>query len=55
MATRKFENIFRRPALVDTFEATARSWWDSGKAARSDSHSVYAWRRLAVDVFLAIG
>ncbi|WP_439114201.1 phage integrase central domain-containing protein [Hydrogenophaga sp.] len=30
-------------------------WWESWKSARSDSHTVYVWRRLEADVFPAIG
>lgn len=33
----------------------AKKWWESWKAARSDSHTVYVWRRLEADVFPAIG
>ena len=55
MAARKFEKIARRLAVEDTFAAVAKKWWESWKAARSDSHTVYVWRRLEADVFPAIG
>ena len=55
MATRKTEKIARRLAVEDTFAAVAKKWWESWKAARSDSHTVYVWRRLEADVFPAIG
>ena len=55
MATRKSEKIARRLAVEDTFAAVAKKWWESWKAARSDSHTVYVWRRLEADVFPAIG
>lgn len=55
MAARKFEKIARRLAVEDTFAAVANKWWESWKAARSDSHTVYVWRRLEADVFPAIG
>ena len=48
MAARKSDKIARRLAVEDTFAAV-------GKAARSDSHTVYVWRRLEADVFPAIG
>lgn len=55
MAARKFDKIARRLAVEDTFAAVAKKWWESWKAARSDSHTVYVWRRLEADVFPAIG
>ena len=55
MATRKSEKIARRLAVEDTFAAVAKKWWESWKASRSDSHTVYVWRRLEADVFPAIG
>ncbi|MGE0430188.1 tyrosine-type recombinase/integrase [Hydrogenophaga sp.] len=55
MATRKSDKIARRLAVEDTFAAVAKKWWESWKAARSDSHTVYVWRRLEADVFPAIG
>ncbi len=33
----------------------AKNWWDDWKTARSDSHTVYGWRRLEADVFPVIG
>jgi len=55
MAARKSDKIARRLAVEDTFAAVAKKWWESWKAARSDSHTVYVWRRLEADVFPAIG
>lgn len=55
MAARKSDKIARRLAVEDTFTAVAKKWWESWKAARSDSHTVYVWRRLEADVFPAIG
>lgn len=55
MAARKSEKIARRLAIEDTFAAVAQKWWESWKAARSESHTVYVWRRLEADVFPAIG
>jgi integrase len=55
MVLRKHEKIARRLAVEDTFAAIARKWWERWKAARSDSHTVYVWRRLEADVFPAIG
>lgn len=55
MAARKSDKIARRLAVEDTFTAVAKKWWESWKAARSDSHTVYVWRRLETDVFPAIG
>ncbi len=55
MAQRKAQKIARRLAVEDTFAATAKKWWESWKAARSDSHTLYVWRRLEADIFPAIG
>ncbi len=55
MAQRKAKKIARRLAVEDTFAATAKKWWESWKAARSDSHTLYVWRRLEADIFPAIG
>lgn len=55
MAQRKATKIARRLAVEDTFAAIAKKWWESWKAARSESHTVYVWRRLEADVFPAIG
>lgn len=55
MAQRKAKKIARRLAVEDTFAAIAKTWWESWKAARSDSHTLYVWRRLEADVFPAIG
>lgn len=46
MAQRKATKIARRLAVEDTFAAIAKKWWESWKAARSESHTVYVWRRL---------
>lgn len=54
MAQRKSEKIARRLAVEDTFASVAKKWWEGWKAARSDSHTVYVWRRLEADVFPAI-
>jgi integrase len=55
MAQRKAKKVARRLAVEDTFAATAKKWWESWKAARSDSHTLYVWRRLEADIFPAIG
>ncbi len=55
MVARKSDKIARRLAVEDTFAAVAKKWWESWRAARSDSHTVYVWRRLEADVFPAIG
>ncbi len=55
MAARKSNKIARRLAVEDTFAAVAKKWWESWKAARSDSHTVYVWRRLEADVIPAVG
>lgn len=55
MAQRKAKKIARRLAVEDTFAAIAKNWWESWKAARSDSHTLYVWRRLEADIFPAIG
>lgn len=55
MAQRKAQKIARRLAVEDTFAAIAKKWWESWKAARSDSHTLYVWRRLEADIFPAIG
>jgi len=41
--------------MEDSFEAVARKWWDSWKAARSGRHADYVKRRLESDVFPIIG
>lgn len=55
MAQRKATKIARRLAVEDTFAAIAKKWWGSWKAARSESHTLYVWRRLEADVFPVIG
>jgi integrase len=55
MARRTAEKIARRLAVEDSFSAVEKKWWESWKAARSESHTVYVWRRLEADVFPAIG
>lgn len=55
MVQRKAQKVARRLAVEDTFAAAAKLWWESWKAARSESHTVYVWRRLEADVFPAIG
>lgn len=55
MARRKAEKIARRLAIEDTFAAVAKKWWEGWKAARSESHTMYVWRRLEADIFPAIG
>ena len=55
MDARKSDKIARRLAVEDTFAAVAKKCWESWRAARSDSHTVYVWRRLEADVFPAIG
>jgi len=41
MTTRKTEKIARRLAVEDTFDAVAKKWWESWKAAHSDSHTFF--------------
>lgn len=55
MVHRKAQKTARRLAVEDTFAAAAKLWWESWKAARSESHTVYVWRRLEADVFPLIG
>ncbi len=55
MAQRKAHKIARRHAVENSFAAVAKLWYDGWKAARSDSHTVYVWRRLEADVFPALG
>jgi len=55
MTAQKTEKIARGLAVEDSFAAVAKKWWESWKAARSESHTVYVWRRLEADVFPAIG
>jgi len=55
MARRKAEKVARRLSAENSFAAIAKLWWEGWKAARSDSHTVYVWRRLEADVFPAIG
>ncbi len=45
----------KKMALENSFEAVARTWFDSWKAARSARHADYVMRRLEADVFPAIG
>lgn len=45
----------KKLAQENCFEAVARSWFDSWKAARSARHANYVIRRLEADVFPAIG
>jgi len=55
MAQRKAEKVAKRFAVEHSFAAVARLWWENWKAARSESHTQYVWRRLEADVFPAIG
>lgn len=55
MAQRKAQKVARKLSVENSFATVAQLWWDSWKAARSDSHTVYVWRRLEADVFPAIG
>lgn len=55
MAQRKAQKVSRRLSVENSFAAVAALWYASWKAARSDSHTVYVWRRLEADVFPAIG
>lgn len=55
MAQRKAQKVARRLTTENSFAAVAALWYESWKAARSDSHTVYVWRRLEADVFPAIG
>ncbi len=45
----------KKVAREHSFEAIARTWFDSWKAARSARHAEYVIRRLEADVFPAIG
>ncbi len=45
----------KKLAQEHSFEAVARRWFDSWKAARSARHADYVIRRLEADVFPAIG
>lgn len=51
MAARKAE----KQADGLTFEAVAGKWFAHWKPERSERHTMYVWRRLAADVFPAIG
>ena len=55
MEQRKAEKVARQRAVEDAFAAVAKGWFENWKAARSDSHVGYVWRRLEADVFPAIG
>lgn len=55
MAQRKAQKVSRRLSVENSFAAVAALWYAGWKAARSDSHTVYVWRRLEADVFPAIG
>lgn len=55
MAKRKADKIVRQLSAENSFAAVARLWWEHWKTTRSDSHTVYVWRRLEADVFPAIG
>jgi integrase len=55
MAERKADKIARRLSVENSFAAIAKLWYEGWKAARSDSHTAYVWRRLEADVFPAIG
>ena len=55
MAQRKADKIARQFAVENSFAAVAGKWHENWKAARSDSHVAYVWRRLQADVFPAIG
>jgi len=45
----------KKLAQAHSFEAVARQWFDSWKAARSPRHADYVIRRLEADVFPALG
>lgn len=45
----------KKLAQENSFEAVARTWFDSWKVARSERHAHYVIRRLEADVFPAIG
>lgn len=55
MAERKATKIARQLAVENAFAAVAKKWWETWKAARSESHTLYVWRRLEADVFPVIG
>lgn len=47
--------VAKQVSKENSFEAVARTWFDSWKAARSSRHAEYVTRRLEADVFPAIG
>jgi len=55
MAQRKADKVARLLAVENSFASVAKRWYDDWKAARSDNHVAYVWRRLEADVFPAIG
>ena len=55
MAQRKADKLARQFAVENSFAAVAGKWLENWKAARSDRHVGYVWRRLQADVFPAIG
>lgn len=55
MGQRHEVKVAQRIAMEDSFEAVARKWWGSWKAARSERHADYVQRRLESDVFPIIG
>lgn len=55
MAQRKADKVARQLSAENSFAAVARLWWEHWKTTRSASHTDYVLRRLAADVFPAIG
>jgi integrase len=55
VAPRKEAKLLRQAAAENTFEAVARAWHEQWKASRTDHHTEYVIRRLAADVFPALG
>ena len=54
-AQRKADKQARQLAAENSFAAVAGQWFENWKAARSERHADYIWRRLQADVFPAIG
>lgn len=54
-AAKRDAKLVARLAIGNTFEAVARSWYESWKGARSERHAAYVLRRLELDAFPAIG
>lgn len=55
MAQRKADNVAKAKASANSFEAVARTWWESWKPARSEQHAGQVMRRFEADVFPQLG